>query len=386
MSIASITPRPAHLLPAALLCSALLVGCGSDDDDSSPTAPGGGDTTEWLALAAIHDTYLDDDNANTNYGQSGVLRVGPDRNALLQFDLQALSADAVITGLRLRLTQSADNGAATAASVRVTWLPSDSWTEDEATADEHPNLGSEVLGDFPLDALASGHQPVTVTTAEALAKGQVEQFYNNRILGLRLSSNQQVEFLSAEYPEATARPSLEVTYADGTRVVAVAQEDAFVLTGTPNANTNDLDYVQVDRNVAYTYLKFDLAAVPADAQLAYASVKMLASDGYAYGGDGNVYSFLVPDDTWSAATITAGNAPAPTGEHLGFWWLWYDGTDRDAWGATRSERMVAAAQGEVAGDRVLSLRLNSPGYYTKYYRTTDPDPAKRPVLELVYTR
>jgi hypothetical protein len=113
---------------------------------------------------------------------------------------------------------------------------------------------------------------------------------------------------------------------------------------------------------------------------------MLARDGYAYGGDGNVYSYLVTDDFWSAATITADNAPTPTGEHLGYWWLWYDGTDRDAWGVTKTDRLRPAAQAEHDGDGRLSLRLNSPGYYTRYYRTTEPDAAKRPVLEIVYTR
>ena len=87
-----------------------------------------------------------------------------------------------------------------------------------------------------------------------------------------------------------------------------------------------------------------------------------------------------------SATITNDNAPGPVGDRLGHWWLWYDGTDRDAWGVNNSTLLRPAVQAEADGDGILSLRLNSPGYFTQYYRTADPDETRRPQLEIVYTR
>ncbi len=388
MRIDRLSPRARLGLPAVLLTAALLAGCGSDDDDDpGPTAPGGEDPADWVALAASHDTYLDEDRGNTNYGQSGVLRTGPEQHALLQFDLQALPADAVVTGMRLHLTRTAEDAAATAASVRIFWLPADGWEEDTATAEDGPDLGGEALGDLSLDALAAGQRhTATFTSSPALEKTFHEQLYGNRVLGVRLASNQMVTILSGENPDASLRPRLEVTVADGTRVFLPASEDASVGLSDPGQNFADLEALQVDRDFWHTFVKFDLTALPTDATVQLARLRMLANDGFAYGGDGRVYTRLVADDTWTAATITADTAPQVVGEHLGHWWLWYDGTDRDAWGVNGSVRLRPAVAAEGAGDGTLSLRLDSPGYRTEYYRTSDPDESKRPTLEIVYTR
>lgn len=374
-----------HLvLLAAVFAGTLLVGCS--DDDSGPTAPGGEDPVDWFGMTASQDTYLDEDRASTNYGQSGILRVSPDHHALLQFDLTALPEDAVISDLRLRLTQTAQDEPATAASVRLIWMSDDGWDEDEATDDDAPGLGSESLGDFPLDALAAGLQPVTFLATAIRQKAGFEQFYGNRVLGIRLESNQSVSFLSGEYPDTQARPTLEVTYAEGTRVLLTASDGASISPSNPDTNYDELDELRIDRNVWHTLLKFGLADLPADATIAMARLRMLANDGYAWGGDGNVYSYEAAGDMWSSSTVTAASAPEVVGDHLGYWWLWYDGTDRDAWGVTNSSLMRTVVAAELAGDRTLSLRLRSPGYATDYYHVTDEDPSRRPSLEIVYTR
>jgi len=80
------------------------------------------------------------------------------------------------------------------------------------------------------------------------------------------------------------------------------------------------------------------------------------------------------------------NEPAAVPDHSGSWWLWYDGTDRDAWGVNSSPLLAPVVQGEAAGDGSLSLRIHSPGYTTKYYRSDHEIAEKRPRLEVVYTR
>jgi hypothetical protein len=372
------------IMPGLLTCLALsLAGCS---DDSDPTAPGGEPSDPPTALTAVQDTYIDAGNANTNYGQSGLLQIGADQHAFLQFDLQTLPADAVVTEATLELTQTAENGATSAGSVTVTFVPADDWDEDAATANDPPTMGSEFLGSFAVDALDAGDRPLSFTSALTEERTGSEQLYTNRILSLRLSSNQSLAFRSGEYSDEGQRPRLTVRYADGVRVTLMPVTDAMTSSNAPDENYAAEAQVQVNRSYLRTFVKFDLSALPADAQLHLARFKMLASGGFAYGGDGNVYSHLVTDDTWSPETITASNEPSVVNAHCGFWWLWYDGTPRDAWGVNASPLLRPVVQGELTGDGTLSLRLHSPGYRTQYYRAGHEDETKRPVLEVVYTR
>ncbi|MDC0711935.1 DUF5011 domain-containing protein [Stigmatella sp. ncwal1] len=137
-----------------------------------------------------------------------------------------------------------------------------------------------------------------------------------------------------------------------------------------------------------SFLKFDLGSLPPGAQVKSAKLQATAFDGMAYGGDGNVYAHFVANDAWSPHTLTWRNKPSISGDALGAWWLWYDFpwvTPRpEMIGSTETPQLAAQVQTEADNDRVLSVRLSSPGYKTSYYSSLYPDASKRPKLEIRY--
>ncbi|MBS2033332.1 MAG: DNRLRE domain-containing protein, partial [Deltaproteobacteria bacterium] len=102
------------------------------------------------------------------------------------------------------------------------------------------------------------------------------------------------------------------------------------------------------------------------------------------GGDGNVYSYFVSDDSWTETGVTWNNQPtATTTAALGSWWIWDDGTVHDMVGTTTTAALTSQVQTELDGDKTLSLMLSSPGYTTTYY-TREGDPAKAASLTVTY--
>jgi len=383
------TPRPggAAALALVLMFALALTGCGGDDD-GNPAAPGGGGGGQEfdVELAPVADATIDAANGDQSYGFDDHLETGSSRSFLLRFDLSALSEDAVITGARLELTQTAAGGAQEAATVTVEWIADDSWDED-VTADDDPGGTRETLGSFSLEALADGDRPATFAADLLRGKAASEQLYLDRQIGLSIDSATPLRFHARSAADPDARPRLALDHADGTRIELTASEDAFGWSRYPDSTLATVDSLVVDRTSAYTYVKFDLGALPDGAQLHFAGLEMRAFIGHAHGGDGNVYAMLVPDDTWSATTLTHDSRPAAVGDRLGHWWIWYNQNNgpADQQGRNHSPLLRPAIQQELDGDGVISLRLNSPGYRTVYYRNDAEDPEARPRLILVYT-
>lgn len=366
-----------------IVLTGLVAGCGGDDGVS----PAPGDTlSQDLAVQA--DTYTDTGNPGQAYGSATVLHTGAGRTTYLKFSLASLDPDAVVTGLRLHLTQTAATAAA-AGTVTVEYLPNDGWTETEATASNPPAAPDGILGSSDVAALAAGAtRLVAVTAAAGLDRISTDWHHGNRIVSLRVTSDTALSFRSANHGLAADEPRLEIEYAQGRRLILHPLADAFVNHASPDFNSTDTDSVlDVYGSNYLTFLKFDLAGVPGGAQVHAAQLVLTAGRGFAYGGDGNVYTRHVADDSWTEATLTAANAPSASAEHVGFWWLWY-GYDPpvDKVGTNRTAQLRALVAAEAAGDNLLSLRLDSPGYWTSYYSRSQADGAKRPRLEVLYTR
>ena len=111
---------------------------------------------------------------------------------------------------------------------------------------------------------------------------------------------------------------------------------------------------------------------------------MVAFSGYAYGGDGNVYTKAVTDDSWNEGAITWNNQPSASVSNYGHWWLWYNSTPGIQTGVNSSDELAGLVQIESDGDHVLSLRLSSPGYSTNYYSREWTEPTELPVLQVFY--
>lgn len=166
-------------------------------------------------------------------------------------------------------------------------------------------------------------------------------------------------------------------------IETIAVADATVTPVSPdlNAGTGDLS---VRRSSDSVYLRFATPTLPAGAVAVSAELQATAKDGYAYGGDGNVYAHFVADDSWSESSLTYANRPARSGEHLAFWWLWYGGATSDQVGRMRTPKLLEAVERESSGDHLFSVVLSSPGYNTIYYSRDTADEAKRPKLRVGY--
>jgi hypothetical protein len=138
------------------------------------------------------------------------------------------------------------------------------------------------------------------------------------------------------------------------------------------------------------YLRFDLGSIPDNAVIESAQLTMNAYGGLARGGDGNVYTYFVSNDSWDEATISWNNRPAPAQTPslgpvpIGFWFLYYSFSETTPQvGENPAAEFVAAVQREVQGDKLLSLDLSSPGYQT-IYRSREFSASAGPTLTVTY--
>lgn len=166
-------------------------------------------------------------------------------------------------------------------------------------------------------------------------------------------------------------------------VVLEPVADAMVSSAAPDNNFGHNNELLVDPFSEQVYLRFDLGKLPPGAKVTGATLSALAYGGWAYGGDGNVYTTFVADDSWGEGSITWNTKPAATGTHLGFWWLWYNG-NWEQLGTHSDPALARAVEGEAHGDRAISFRLHSPGYFTQYRSREWFDASQRPKLTVTF--
>jgi len=161
--------------------------------------------------------------------------------------------------------------------------------------------------------------------------------------------------------------------------------DSTVSSLAPTANYGSSQELKVDRSNEETFLRFDLSSIPIGATIEVVRLELTAYHGFAWGGDGNVYTYLVSDDTWEEMAITWNTKPDSSVEPLGYWWLWYDYSDYTVRiGELMNDALLEAVRTEHAGDNSISFRLRSPGYRTNYRSREFADVLARPTLELAY--
>ncbi len=391
---ATVKSRRATTLTLSLLAALTLAmaGCSSTND---PTAPGDSNDNGGNGIRASHDAYVSTSTPAGTYGQEGTLQVGNTTTTYLQFDLSGLATDAVVTGTTLHLTQTSSLGATSGTRVTVAWISDDGWSEADIAGDNLPSdSGAESLGTFDVGDLTSGNRDVTFASAGAATKANDDWLRGNRKLTLRLSQSGSgsAVFYSDEAGDVAVRPGLELTTVMGTRIVLDPSDAGWTDAANPSTNTAGTDWLEVAPHYSTsdskdTFLKFDLSPLPQDAQLQYAVLRATAGNGFAFGGDGNVYARYVSDDAWSGDAITWNNQPSASPSNVGHWWLWYNGTPVDHTGTIQTTELMDLVANQLGSDQVLSLRLDSPGYRTSYYRTASaPSADMRPQLEVLYIR
>ncbi len=349
-----------------------------------------------VEIPVVQDATIDSDNAGTNFGSEATVNTESDNSyGLFKFDLGNLADDDVVYNVEFQLTAIDGEARSGDGTTYVEALTSDTWEESAVTWDTQPDgTEAENTGTFDATTATMGNQAFQFSTAQ-LSGFISRESAGNKIATLRLRSpGYQIRFASKETAQPGAAPLLRVGVVKARETVfePVAGATIEQNIGNPFAST-DRYYVRPEwrfPNETGMLLRFDLSSLPDNAQIERVFLSAMAGSGYAYGGDGTVYTFFVENDGWDEATVTGTelgleNTQTLKPTNIGSWWLWYDRTVVDRLGVNSSLKLVPVIQQEVGGDKLASFYFSSTGYQTEYYLRTDRDPSKRPKLRVLYT-
>ncbi len=345
-----------------------------------------------LTLPILADATVSAASPNTNYGTSTTLEVDPpwnsaseEKQVFLRFDLSALPANTVIRGANLVMNAYQGYAWGGNGNVYAHHVDDDTWNENTITWNNKPANAAADLGfwwlwyDFP-----PSNQIGQNSSQELVDAVREETVFGNSQISLMLqSSGYRTDYRSKEFGTAALRPALEISFVPENTLIIGPEADATVNGGANNGAATSL--LVRSGNSSNIFIRFNLASIPPGSLIHSASLEMTAYDGYAWGGDGNVYAYLVIDDSWDQSTITTANAPTSLTTALGYWWLWYDGTNSDKLGVNKSLHLTNAIVEEAATDGKVSLKLGSSGYDTDYYSSESAQVAKRPRLVVKYS-
>jgi hypothetical protein len=374
------------------LCQTDNGGCGDPQDYECSHGLGQEPLCRFVGLCYHAQTFVAEANASISMfapdsRETENLRVNQldTRRTLVRFDLDSWPMDYGVDRVRFEMT--AFNGWAHGGDGNVyTHLVDDAWSEETVSWNNQPALKLQGhlgfwwiwYGGGTYDQLGSNGSPALIEPVNA-ALG------DNGQISFRISSpGYDTVYYNRHTADRGRRPRLVV---EGSRCQVAditATQNAMVSSSNPSTALGGASLV-VDRFLSEVYLKFDLSSLPPDAIVTSVRLQMKTGSGYAWGGDGNVYTRFVENDSWTEANLTWNNRPEAISDPLGYWWIWYDSgifIDYDA--INEDPRLIPLIQREAAGDKTVSLRLHSPGYRTNYYNRLATDRTFRPRLIITY--
>lgn len=314
-----------------------------------------------------------------------VIENGSNSVVYLRFDLSELPSNAAIQGVKLQAHAYSGLAHGGDGNVYTHFVGDDSWDEYAINGSNAPSEDPNRLGHWWLWYDNTPSDKIGINSSPALAVVAQREYNGDRKLSLMLnSSGYDTNYRSREYADATQHPKLVVGYLIASTTELEPSADAWVAKNGGQNNGDD-ESLEVAQNLnAQTFLHFDLNSLPSGAVITKATLTMTAYKGLAYGGNGNVYTRLVSDDSWTENAITGDNAPPAADDDLGYWWLWYNNTASIKIGTFSTPELRDAVQSEYNGDKKISLRLHSAGYDTSYRSREWSDPDARPKLSVEY--
>ncbi|RJS27415.1 hypothetical protein DRW03_03355 [Corallococcus sp. H22C18031201] len=350
-----------------------------------------------MSLTPVADAQVSSDTPTTNYGTSTTWLVNRQTGmSYLRFDLSGIPTNVHVTAVTLSAQAYDGYAYGGDGNVYTTFVPDDTWSETGITWNNKPATSGNTLGEWflwydytPVDKLGVNSSPLLIPVVQ-------QELAGDKRVSFRLNSTgYKTRYRSREYADATQRPKLVITY-DLPEVTTVLEPEADTYANGDFWGERDWNYGSSTELLIHPYfdrrvfLRFNLGSIPASATIKSATLSSTAFYGMAGGGDGNVYTYLVPDNTWGELTLTYNNQPAVQGEPLGSWFLWYpqESPYFDQVGSMSDPALIPAIQNASRGaDRRISFRLTntgSPGYQTSYYSRESPDAAKHPKLTVTY--
>ncbi len=346
-------------------------------------------------ITAVADAHVDSRNPDTNYGnEAEVLVDRTTTETYVKFDLSSLPNDIVIRALTLRLTATDSQDFGGNGDVNVYFASTDDWQEDTITYATKPNFSDFIQATYNVAGATAGSDTVleVIDDPELLEIFQGQVFGDKLVTLMMASAGYQSKYHSLQGADPNLAISIDVSYQVLSKVDVVAVADTYVDNSSPDTNYGTSESLEVNpfsRASAdprhTTYVKFDLSTVPSNVNIERVVFNMLAYNGFAYGGNGTCYTYLLDDDTWDESTLTFNTIPTFQPEPIGSWWLWYDRTPVDRVGATATDELLTATSAAYTDDKLISFRLASSGYHTQYRSREYADSTQHPKLTLYFT-
>ena len=224
-------------------------------DAAGNTGPGSNEATATtqpsapptvLAVESAADTYTSASAPTTDFGTSGSLAVygSPDATTVLRFQVPAAPAGQTLTGaiLRIRTTSLASAGSANTLNVRSA---ADSWSETGTLYANRPAVSGPTLGSLPGGTAANTAYDIPLDTS--LMTG----WTGSRTLALTGTGTDSSWFWSRQ-ASATLRPTLTLTYTDGTPPDTTAPGAPGALAAIANGTTIALSWTASTDNTGVT--------------------------------------------------------------------------------------------------------------------------------------
>ncbi len=224
-------------------------------DAAGNTGPGSNEATATtqpaapptvLAVESAADTYTSASAPTTDFGTSGSLAVygSPDATTVLRFQVPAAPAGQTLTGaiLRIRTTSLASAGSANTLNVRSA---ADSWSETGTLYANRPAVSGPTLGSLPGGTAANTAYDIPLDTS--LMAG----WTGSRTLALTGTGTDSSWFWSRQ-ASATLRPTLTLTYTDGTPPDTTAPGAPGALAATATGTAVALSWTAATDNTGVT--------------------------------------------------------------------------------------------------------------------------------------
>ena len=290
----------------------------------------------WQSRPPMQDTFVRDSEPNANFGSSGGVIVGSNREGCMMFDVSGL-ANVTAARIKLYVTQCGTTSG-------VTWpvffrvMRNDRWNESTLTWNMLPDefrIATPVL--TTNDTMVAGYieipagsqdtwQTIDVTEAvrAAAPRGRLALHIFTTWDG-NSGDSTALSFASCDRADATTHPLLEfqgTVDAPASSLTLLPTDDVFIEASHPNINygvsnagnggaryTN----VLVHRNNREGFLKFDLSGIGAErVDSAVLLMRMITSQ--QNHTTGNMVQFQLTEKTdWSEAEVTWNNAASKTG-------------------------------------------------------------------------
>ncbi len=354
---------------------------GSTGRDECPTAQ----------LVAVADARVVASSPGTNYGQQDTLSVHADSSrSYVKFDISGLPDEAVVRSARLVMTGFDSADLDSDLQIAIHEVPNDDWAEDEITWDTMPMVVEASAGDMIVN-LGGVAQDTAVSfeSDELSAFIQQASFVGDDHVSMALTSGAVESWYHSREAGPSSGPRLELAYELGTIVTLGADADTYVDNQAPDTNYGAEPSMTVEPEgfgaaVRRMFIRFDLGSLPPGAEVYGARLRAMSHSGWAYGGDGTVYTHVCDSNAWSEDGLTWNNQPSVGPDAVGAWWLWYNSTPVDLEGQATTRALAEAVTTALGTDGMISVRQHSPGYRTHYYSKESVDAANHPWLRVLY--